>query len=328
MKSITITGGCGFIGRNLTRILLNRGDRVRILDNLSVGTQGELARVATVQQASGWPADSTKIDLMIGDIRDPAACAAALTGAQATVHLAAQSGVMPSIESPLFDCETNVLGTLNLLQACVQQGTRQFVFASSSAPLGETTPPVHEGLPARPMSPYGASKLSGEGYCSAYFHSFGIRTTALRFSNVYGPGSAHKGSVVARFFRSALEGEPLIIYGDGEQTRDFIYIDDLCSAILGALDSDTGGETFQIATFHESTVNEIAAQVRRVVERDLGIQVEIRHVGARKGEIVRSFSDISKARRQIGYEPKMSLHQGLEQTWAWFRENYHVGAKL
>lgn len=327
MKSITITGGCGFIGRNLTRILLGRGDRVRILDNLSVGTEAELARVAPVQHTTDWPANSTVIGLMVGDIRDRAACAAALTGADAAVHLAAQSGVMPSIESPMFDCETNVLGTLNLLQACVQQGTGQFVFASSSAPLGETTPPVHEGLPARPMSPYGASKLAGEGYCSAYFHSFGIHTTALRFSNVYGPGSAHKGSVVARFFRSAIEGKPLTIYGDGEQTRDFIYIDDLCAAITGALDSDAGGETFQIATFHESTVNEIAAHVRRLVERDCGVRVEIEHTGARKGEIVRSFSDISKARSRIGFEPKMPLEEGLERTWAWFQKNYRVDAK-
>lgn len=327
MKSITITGGCGFIGRNLTKVLLERGNRVRILDNLSVGTEAELARIATVQHTEDWPADPLGVGLMVGDIRDPAICASALSGAEAVVHLAAQSGVVPSITSPMFDCETNVLGTLNLLQACVCHGTPQFVFASSSAPLGATKPPVHEGLPARPMSPYGASKLAGEGYCSAYFHAFGVRTTALRFSNVYGPGSAHKSSVVARFFRLALEGQPLTIYGDGAQTRDFIYIDDLCSAILCALDSNTGGEVFQIATFHESSVNEIAAHVRRIVGRDLGIHVEIRHAGARDGEIIRSFSDISKARSRIGYDPKISLEEGLERTWVWFRENYSLGVK-
>ncbi|MHB8388448.1 MAG: NAD-dependent epimerase/dehydratase family protein [Acidiferrobacteraceae bacterium] len=327
MKSITITGGCGFIGRNLTKALLGRGDRVRILDNLSVGTETELAGVAPVRRGPEWPEDPATVGLIVGDIRDPAACASALAGTQAAVHLAAQSGVMPSIEAPMVDCQTNVIGTLNMLQACVERGTGQFVFASSSAPLGETTPPVHEGLPARPMSPYGASKLAGEGYCSAYFHSFGIRTTALRFSNVYGPGSAHKGSVVAWFFRCALEGRPLTIYGDGEQTRDFIYIDDLCSAILGALDSDTGGETFQIATFHESTVNEIAEHIQRLVERDRGTRVHIHRTDARKGEIIRSFSDISKARSRIGYEPRVSLEEGLERTWIWFRENYQVGAK-
>ena len=327
MSAVTITGGCGFIGRNLTRVLLDRGDRVRILDNLSVGTEEELARVAPVRREQDWPADPASVGLLVGDIRNPAACVAALCDAQAVVHLAAQTGGRRGIEGPMFDCETNVVGTLNMLQACVERGTGQFVFASSSAPLGETTPPVHEGLPARPMSPYGASKLAGEGYCSAYFHAFGVRTTALRFSNVYGPGSAHKGSVVAQFFRRAIEGKPLIIYGSGEQTRDFVYIDDLCSAILGALDSDVGGETFQIATFHESTVNEIAAHIQRLVERDSGSRVTIRRVDARKGEIIRSYSDISKARSKIGYEPKVPLEEGLERTWAWFRDHYRADEK-
>lgn len=322
VKRILITGGCGFIGRNLIKKLLQRGDRVRVLDNLSVGTRNELAQVAAVAESMQWTGARNTAALVVGDIRDRGACARALDGADAVVHLAAQSGVIPSMENPLFDCETNVMGLVNVLQGCVEHGARQLVFASSSAPLGETVPPIHEEMVPKPLSPYGASKLAGEGYCSAYYHSFDIRTTALRFSNVYGPLSSHKGSVVALFFRRAMEGKPLIVYGSGAQTRDFIYIDDLCGAIMGALDSDVGGEIFQIATFKENTVNRIAELVKDLVERDTQTKVEIIYEGERKGEVRRSFSDISKAKRLIGYQPVMSLEEGMELTWQWFQENY------
>jgi UDP-glucose 4-epimerase len=222
LSNVLITGGCGFIGRNLIRMLLERGDSIRVLDNLSVGTRDELALVANIIECNGWQAGGN-VSLCVGDIRDRHACMQAAEGADAVVHLAAQSGVLPSIENPVFDCETNVLGIVNMLEACKEKGAGHFVFASSSAPLGETVPPIHEEMVAKPLSPYGASKLAGEGYCSAYSSSFDIKTSVLRFSNVYGPDSGHKGSVVALFFRRALEGKPLIVYGSGGQTRDFIY---------------------------------------------------------------------------------------------------------
>ncbi len=323
MKNILITGGCGFIGRNLIRKLLERGDRVRVLDNLSVGSREELEAIAPVQVGDAWPEDSGNIALVVGDIRDKNVCLHATTGADAVVHLAAQSGVIPSIENPLFDCETNVLGMVNVLQSAVENKTAQFVMASSSAPLGETTPPIHEEMVPKPLSPYGASKLAGEGYCSAYASSFGLNTAVLRFSNVYGPGSGHKGSVVALFFKRAMEGLPLTIYGSGNQTRDFIFIDDLCDAITGALDSDVGGEVFQIATFKENTVNRIAELVKELVERDTDRKVEIRFENERKGEVIRSYSDISKARKLIHYQPKYDLEEGMEKTWKWFQAHYN-----
>ena len=324
MKNIVITGGCGFIGHNLIRILLQRGDRVRVLDNLTVGTRERLREVANVAESAVWAEPRKRVSLIVGDIRDKDVCIRALDGADAVVHLAAQCGVIPSIENPLFDCETNILGTVNVLQASVEQGVKQFVFASSSAPLGKTVPPVHEEMVPKPMSPYGASKLAGEGYCSAYFHSFDLKTVALRFSNVYGPGSDHKGSVVALFFKRAIEGLPLVIYGTGNQTRDFIYIDDLCSAITRALGSDVGGEIFQIATFQENTVARIAEIVKNLVEHDTDKKVTIQHADERKGEIVRSYSDISKAQRMIGYAPKVTLEEGMERTWSWFRQRYGI----
>ena len=328
MSNVVVTGGCGFIGRNLVQALLQRGDYVRVMDNLSVGTRDELAEIASVDTSQNWPADSNTVNLVEGDIRNANMCQQAMEGADAVVHLAAQCGVISSVEDPVFDCETNVLGIMNVLKACMDNKTKHFVFASSSAPLGETVPPVHEKMVPRPLSPYGASKLAGEGYCSAFYASYGLNSIALRFSNVYGPGSYHKGSVVALFFKRAMEGKPLIVYGSGNQTRDFIYIDDLRNAILCGLDADVGGEVFQIATFRENTVNYIAEQIKVLVERDTDRNAEITYEGERKGEIIRSFSDISKAQEMLGYNPVMGLEQGLEITWDWFRELYASEGQL
>src|SRR5262249_16844775 len=155
----------------------------------------------------------------------------------------------------------NVVGTLNYLEACRRLGVRRFVFASSGAPIGDCEPPLHEEMPGHPVSPYGASKLAGEAYCSAYRHSFGIETVALRFGNCYGPLSSHKNSVVAKFIRQALAGQPWEIFGDGCQTRDFIYVQDVTDAIIRAATVEgIGGEVFQIATNSETTVLELAEQ--------------------------------------------------------------------
>ena len=162
-----------------------------------------------------------------------------------------------------------MLGTLNYLEACRHGGVHRFVFASSGAPIGECEPPIHEELPTHPVSPYGASKLAGEAYCSAYKRSFGIDTVALRFGNCYGPLSTHKGSIVAKFIREAMAGQAWEIYGDGLQTRDFIYVEDIAEAIFrGATAPDVGGEIFQVATNAETTVLELAETLRTVLEKN------------------------------------------------------------
>ncbi|MBI5190987.1 MAG: GDP-mannose 4,6-dehydratase [Nitrospirae bacterium] len=326
VRNWLITGGCGFIGVNLIRVLKKRGDYIRVLDNLSVGSRDDLSAVTefTEVKSPGSPVAGT-VELMVGDIRDADTAKAAVDGVDAIVHLAAQTGVMPSLEDPKFDCDQNVVGIFNMLKAAKDAGVKKFVFASSSAPLGDQDPPVHEQKVPKPLSPYGASKLAGEGYCSAFFGSFGIDTVALRFSNAYGPYSFKKGSVVALFFRRALAGEPLIIYGDGGQTRDFIHTDDLCQAIIKGAESGAGGEVFQVATGTETTVNEMTSKIKRLIERDTDRKVEIIFKPARKGEITRSVSDISKARRVLGYEPAVGLDEGLEETWGWFRERLKNG---
>jgi UDP-glucose 4-epimerase len=235
------------------------------------------------------------------------------------IHFAANTGVEPSVENPRSDCITNVIGTLNYLEGARINSVKRFVFASSGAPVGECTPPIHEEMPAHPVSPYGASKLAGEGYCSAYFRSFGINTVVLRFGNVYGPGSGHKNSIVAKFIRQAFDGETLEIYGDGSQTRDFLYIDDLINAAVKAASVDNvGGEIFQIATYKESTINEITEIISRFLKQFAGLETKIKFGEHRKGDVSRNFSDVSKAKSVLGWIPRQNLEDGIKSTILWF----------
>jgi UDP-glucose 4-epimerase len=259
------------------------------------------------------------VELVVGDILDAELALQVSKDADVIVHLAANTGVAPSVENPRMDCEANVFGTLNYLEAARHCDVKRFVFASSGAPAGEVEPPIHEELPPHPVSPYGASKLAGEGYCSAYFRSFGVETVCLRFGNVYGPLSGKKDSVVAKFIKCALDGLPLEIYGDGKQTRDFIYIDDLIRSIrLAASVESAGGETFQIATNQETTVGELVEKLVPVLERFGVTGTKVAYGERRQGDVMRNFSDTTKAREVLGWECLEKLDTGLEKTIAWF----------
>jgi len=282
--------------------LAGRGARVRILDNLSLGKREDVAPLG--------------IDLRVGDIRDMAALKDACQGIDVVVHLAAHTRVVESISHPELNFEINAIGTMNVLRACRDAGVKKVIFASTGgAILGEQVPPVHEGMVPRPVSPYGASKLVGEAYCSAFCGSFGLNTVALRFSNVYGPFSYHKGSVVAQFFRNLMQEEPLVIYGDGQQTRDFLYVDDLVDAVLLADKSETPGEVFQIASGRETSLKDLLAAMKRVLP---SVKFDVRYEPARAGEILRNYASIEKARRLLGYNPSKKLDDGLGDTWSWF----------
>ncbi len=299
--TVLVTGGCGFIGSNLVRRLAARGVRLRLLDNLSVGTRD------TLPPGSG-------VDLIVGDIRDGAVVARAVEGVEAVVHLAASTGVSDSVSDPASDFDANVVGTFNLLRASVAASVRRFVFASSNAAIGEHPPPVDELRVPRPISPYGAGKLAGEGYCAAFAAAYGLQTFVLRFSNVYGPGSTHKTSVVARFIREGLQKGAVTVYGDGRQTRDFLYVEDLCSAVEAALAATESGEVFQIASGTETTVLTLVATLKAVAGRDF----DVVFAPARAGDIARNVSDISKATRRLGYRPVVPLEDGLRKTCDWF----------
>jgi UDP-glucose 4-epimerase len=324
---LLLTGGCGFIGVNLVNWLRHTAD-ILVLDNERVGSFRYLQEVAPearrVTLAELPRLRDRGVWLLEGDVRDAQLSAAAARGRDAVVHLAAHTRVIESLEDPRHDRAVNVDGTVNLLEAARAQGIKRFVFASSGATLGEQTPPLDEERVPRPASPYGASKLAGEAYCSAYWRSFGLETIALRFSNVYGPRSFHKGSVVAHFAKQLLGGEPLVIYGDGTQTRDFLYIEDLCDVLTTCLVPQgraAAGEVFQIATGRETSINRIVAMIRELASA-AGLAVEVRYAPARPGEVHRNFAAIAKAQRLLGYDPKTDLGDGIRATWNWFHANW------
>jgi len=317
-----ITGGCGFIGTSLIKIILEQepSTNIRILDNLSVGTKSDLEEVASFEEISEVVSGPQGIELLVGDIRDPEVCKIAAIGCDCIVHFAANTGVGPSVEDPRIDMEANVVGTFNMLDSARINCVRRFIFASSGAPVGELLdPPMHEELPAHPVSPYGASKLAGEGYCSAYYRSYGVGTVCLRFGNVYGPRSKNKSSVIAKFVKLAAEGKNCEIYGDGKQTRDFIYISDLVDAVIQASESTVGGETFQIATSEERTVIEVAVMIKEAL-KECGIVMSLVHGEVRLGDVLRNYSDTSKAKKYLGWEAKVSLKDGVRQTINYFME--------
>ena len=319
-----ITGGCGFIGSRLIAQLqaTRPDDRIRVLDNLGTGSREDLGLVSTfIEKTAGeLGTDVDRLELVVADIVDPKIAEISTRGIDVIVHLAANTGVAPSVEDPRADCLNNVIGTFNYLEAARINQVGRFVFASSGAPVGEVTPPIHEELAPHPVSPYGASKLAGEGYCSAYYRTFGIDTVALRFGNVFGPGSLHKNSAVALFIRQALQGETIKIYGDGNQTRDFVYIDDLIEAlVLAATCDNVGGEVFQIATNSETTVNELIAALS-IVFNSLGLaEPDVLNTATRPGDVLRNYSDTSKAKQFLGWQSKTSLEDGLRQTVSYFR---------
>lgn len=324
MRKYLITGGCGFLGCALIEKLLERGDSVRVLDNLSTGTRDDLAVVADFQEvaAEDIAGGPDGVELVVGDILNEELAVTVTKGCDVIVHFAANTGVGPSVENPRADCMANVIGTLNYLEAARFNAVRRFVFASSGAPAGEVEPPIHEELPPHPVSPYGASKLAGEGYCSAYSRTFGIDTVMLRFGNVYGPGSLHKSSVVAKFTRLALAGEPLEIFGDGSQTRDFIYIDDLIRAVLLATEVEgIGGEAFQIASNKETTVGEMTELLVETLTAEGLTGIEVVNGERRLGDVMRNYSDTSKARDRLGWSPAENLETGLLKTVRYFLDD-------
>jgi UDP-glucose 4-epimerase len=300
-----VTGGAGFIGSNLIRQLVATEARVRVLDNLSAGNRQDLG---------GLP-----IEFIQGDIRNAKVVDQAVRGTKAVIHLAAHTNVIESVKNPELNLEINVQGTFNLLQASVKYGVERFIFASTGgAIVGDVTPPVHEDMAPHPISPYGAGKLAGEGYCSAFWGAYGLKTIALRFSNVYGPFSYHKASVVAKFFRQVQLGEPLTVFGDGGQTRDFLFVWDLCQAVVQALKPPLPfGQAIQLGSGREMSINQLIVMLRQVVGED--IFPPVRYAPPFPGEVRRNYVTIARAERYLGFYPGTELQTGLQTTWNWFQ---------
>jgi UDP-glucose 4-epimerase len=309
VSRVLVTGGAGFIGANLLRQLDSSHD-VRVLDNLVRGSRDLL------------PADRD-IDVVVGDIRDPEAVKRAMAGMDLVIHLAAFGSVVESVSDPVENFEINVRGTFEMLRGAADAGVERFVFASTGgAIMGDQEPPIDERSLPWPISPYGASKLCGEAYMHAFAGSFGIRPVALRFANVYGPYSAHKKGVITRFIRAALAGGTFEIFGDGQASRDFLHVDDLCRGILAAADSDLSDAVLHLASEKETTINELARLILDLV----GSDVEIVHHPKRPGEVERNFARADRAREVLGREPRLSLREGMAGTIEWFRAHDRVAA--
>jgi UDP-glucose 4-epimerase len=302
--TVLVTGGAGFIGAHLVRGLAARGDRVRVLDDLSTGFAQYL--------------DGVPCELTVAGIGDPAAVTTALAGVDAVVHLAARAGIPDSISDPLGTFRANVSWTVELLEAARHAGVTRFVLASTNAAVGDHLPPLHEDLPARPISPYGASKLAGEAYVQAYAASFGMAACAVRFSNAYGNWALHKRSVVAAWIRDAIAGRPILIHGDGSQTRDFVHAADLAAGVMAAIDAEPAaiaGQVFQLGTGVETSVARLAGILRDAV----GGTIDLRYDPARPGDVPRNVSRITKAAERLDWRPTVALEPGIRSTLAWFR---------
>src|SRR3954451_4243364 len=303
MPLALVTGGAGFIGSTLTRLLLERGYDVRVFDDLSSGSREHLDRL--------------DVELVTGDVRDLDALTRAAAGADAMFHLAAGAGVVDSIERPIENFDLNARGTLLALWAAKESGVGRFVFSSSNAPLGDNAYPASEDKPVAPLSPYGAGKATGEAYCSAFFGAYGFEAVAVRFSNAYGPRSARKSNVIPLFIRKIMAEEPLTIYGDGAQTRDFVFVTDLANGLIRAAETpELGGQIFQLASGVETSLNDLVAMLGEVS----GTQPQLQHEPPRAGEIQRNYSLVDKARDQLGHAPQVPLAEGLARTWEWFQD--------
>ena len=323
-----VTGGCGFIGRNLVAWLLSAGvppGAIRVLDNgATCGADDLASAVGKVAEDGAW--EGRSVALRRVDIRAREPLHACLAGATRVVHLAGSPDIGPSVEDPFVDCELNVTGTLNVLEAARRARVERFVLGSSMAPLGAAEPPVHEGMAPHPSSPYGASKLGAEAYALAYANCFGLDTRVLRFANAYGPHGAHKDGIVPMFIRRALRGEPWEIHGDGTATRDYVHVDDLSAAVHAAATRSGAGERrlLHIATGRETSVGELAALLREALRARGVADVPIVNRPPRTGDVGRNFTSIERAREVLDWAPETELREGLARTVDWFLERDHA----
>ena len=307
---VLVTGGSGFIGSHLVPQLLELGYSVTVLDNLSTGKLENLNGVL----------DNPKFIFQRGDIRDNAISNEAFRGIDSVIHLAALIDISASVADPIQNHEVNVNGTFNMLHAAIKHNVKKFVFASSTAVYGDaTTLPVQENIALHPLSPYAASKVTGEAYCSAFANCYGLETVALRFFNIYGLRSENSpySGVITKFLRKIINDETLIIDGDGEQTRDFIHVNDIVKAVILALEQKRlKGEVFNVCTGIPTSINQLAATLKTVTRKN----PNIKHGPARLGDIRSSYGDPAKASENLGFRASVNLTEGLQMLFEEFNK--------
>jgi UDP-glucose 4-epimerase len=310
MTRFLVTGGAGFIGSNLCRQLVKEGCFVRVIDNLITGKLGNLAGI------------KDKIDFIQADMGDPNAAAAAMKDIDVVLHQGAVPSVPRSVDDPATTHQHCVNATFTLLLTAKNAGIKRFVYAASSSAYGDTpTLPKIESMPTSPLSPYAAAKLFGEYYCSVFYKVYGLETISLRYFNVFGPyqdPTSQYAAAIPAFVTSILKNESPTVYGDGEQSRDFTYVDNVVHAnLLAARAPKTGGEVINIACGQRITVNEIIGMINQSV----GKTVRPAYQPTRAGDVKHSLASIELAKKVIGYEPVISFQDGLQRAIEWYREN-------
>ena len=308
MAGYLITGGGGFIGSNITRYLVERGEKVRILDNFSTGKRENLAGL------------EGKVELVEGDIRDVFTVMRSLEGIDYILHQAALPSVPRSVADPLTTNNVNLIGTLNLLEAAKDFPIKRLVIASSSSVYGDTDSlPKKESLTPAPLSPYAASKLAVEYYAKVFHNVYGVESVILRYFNIFGPNqdpTSQYSAVVPKFITSILQDKPVTIFGDGEQSRDFTFVDNVVSAnILAAKADSISGEVINIASGVETTVNELIETIETIV----GKKAKRVYLAERAGDVKHSLADISKAKKLLGYSVITDLKTGLKKSIEFFK---------
>ena len=301
-KKVLVTGGAGFIGSNLVKRLLEEGNTVTVLDNFMSGYRSNLDPFPVVR-------------IIEGDIRDKTVVETAMEGAEVVFHLAASVGNKRSIDQPITDAEINVLGTLNILEAARKEGVRKIVASSSAGIFGELkTMPIKEDHPIEPDSPYGCTKLCEEKLCLSYAKLYDIEAVCLRYFNVYGPNQRFDayGNVIPIFVFRMLRNESLLIYGDGEQTRDFVHVDDVVQANIKAAKAIGVSGAFNIASGTRVTINRL---VEMIIKDNNAIKIE--HGSERPGDVRHSLADISLAHQRINYSPSVDLESGIKEYVEW-----------
>jgi UDP-N-acetylglucosamine/UDP-N-acetyl-alpha-D-glucosaminouronate 4-epimerase len=310
MKTYLVTGGAGFIGSHLAEELVRRGEKVRVLDSFITGKRENLAPFRSF------------IELIEGDIRDLDTCRRALRGVDYVLHQAALTSVPRSISDPLLNHDVNINGTVNILLASNEAKVKRFVFASSAAVYGGSqASPLKEGTEGVPLSPYALSKIAGEMYCQLFYQLYGLETVCLRYFNVFGPRqdpfSAY-ASVIPLFISKILSEERPQIFGDGEQSRDFVFVTDAVEANLRAVEApdEAIGEVFNVACGERTTINTLVREISELTS----VPVMPLYTDPRPGDILHSFADIGKARNVLRFEPQVGLRLGLRKTTQWYRE--------
>lgn len=312
MAKYLVTGGAGFIGCNLTRFILDKGHDAVVLDNFATGKRENLADIID------------RIDLIEGDIRHRPVVDGALDGCAAVFHEAALGSVPRSVEDPLTSHDVNVNGTVTVLEAARAGGVKRVIFAASSSAYGDQElSPKHEGMVPMPISPYAANKVACEAYMQGYAAAYGMETLCLRYFNVFGPYQDPAGAyaaVIPAFVANLLRGERPVVFGDGEQTRDFCYIQNVCEANWLAAQAPAEvckGQALNIACNHHTSLNRILEQLGAL----LGCDVQGDYQDTRAGDVKHSLADVSLARRTIGYEPAVFFEEGLARAIEWYKAN-------